>query len=77
MVLLDKLIDFRNQLFDTLKGSSPNGPLCNQVEPDLHLIEPRSIGGCIVNLVTGMSCQPALDLGMLMGGIVINHQMDI
>ena len=77
IVLLNKLIDFRDQFFDTLKSSSTNGPLGDEVEPDFHLIKPRSIRRRIMNLVTGMSRQPTLDLGVFMGSVIVNYQVNV
>ena len=40
IVVLNELIDLGNEFFDTFKGSPSNRFLSNQVEPDLHLVEP-------------------------------------
>jgi hypothetical protein len=34
------------------------------------LVEPGSVGGCVVNLVTRVGSQPPLDSWMLVGSIV-------
>jgi hypothetical protein len=65
--------------------------LGDEVEPDFHLIKPRSISWRIMNLVTGMSRQPTLDLGVFMGmsrqptldlgvfmgSVIVNYQVNV
>jgi len=77
IVVLNKLIDFRNQFFDTFESPSTNCPLGDEVEPDFHLIKPGSISRRIMNFVTGMSRQPPLDLGVFMGGVIVNYQVNV
>lgn len=43
VVTLNELIDLGNEFFDTFKGSPANRFLSNQIEPNLNLIEPKSI----------------------------------
>ena len=40
VIVTDELVDLPDELFDTSKGSTPDGPLRDKVEPDLDLIEP-------------------------------------
>jgi len=70
------MFDFCDQVFNTLERSTTNGPLCNNIKPDFDLIEPRSIRGCIVNLVTRMCREPSFNRGMFMGGVIVDDQMD-
>jgi len=66
VVVFDKLLDLSGQLFHAPEGSTPNCSLSDEVEPDLHLIQPRGVRGGIVDLVPRMSGQPSFDLLMLM-----------
>jgi len=38
--MLNELIDLGNEFFHAFEGSPPDRFLGNQVEPDLHLVEP-------------------------------------
>jgi hypothetical protein len=40
VVLLDVIVDFCNELFDTLECPAANGLLGDEIEPDFDLIEP-------------------------------------
>ena len=66
-----------DQLRYVPKRAAPNRLAGDDTEPDLHLVEPRSIRGCVVNVKPGTPGQPSLDLGMLMGGVVVDDEMDI
>ena len=49
----------------------------DDVEPNLYLVEPRSIGGGVVKVKSGAPRQPSLDLGMLVGGVIVDHEMHV
>ena len=40
VVLTDELLNLGDEGFDRAEGSAPNCPLCDDIEPDFHLIEP-------------------------------------
>jgi hypothetical protein len=64
--------------FDATEGAPTDNFLDNDVKPDhLHLIQPRGIGGRVMHVVTRTSRQPGPHFLVLMGGIVINYQMDV
>jgi hypothetical protein len=67
----------RTRSFDTMKGTTADCLLRDDVEPYLYLIEPRSVGGSIVYMKPGTCGDPAPHLGMLVSGIVVDHEMDI
>ncbi len=73
VIMVYKLFDFGDEFFDTPKCSAANGPLGDEMKPSFHLVQPRTISGCIVNLVPRVECEPAFNFGMLMGGVVIDH----
>lgn len=60
-----------------MKGAPAYGFLGNDVEPDLHLIEPRRVGGCEVNVVARVGREPAFDLVMFVGAVIVDDEMDI
>jgi hypothetical protein len=71
------LIDFLDQFFDAAKRPAANGLLRNPIEPDLHLILPRGIGGSEVHVESWPCCQPALDSRMFVRGVVVHDDMHI
>ena len=71
-----KLINFKDQIFDASESSSPDCSLGDEIKPDLDLIQPGSIGRRIVDLISGMSHNPTLDLGVFMSGVIIHHQVN-
>ena len=41
------------------------------------MVEPGGIGGREVNVPARTACQPSSDLGMLVGGVVVDDEMDV
>ena len=74
---MDERFDFGNKFFDLAEGTSTDGLLRDDAEPDFYLVEPGRVGGREVHVVTGACCQPALDARMLVGGIVIDNQVHV
>ena len=46
-------------------------------EEAFDLVEPGGIGGREVNVPTRTAGEPGLDLGMLVGGVVVDDEMDV
>ncbi len=69
--------DSLDELRHLAERIAPNRLAGEDIEPDLHLIEPRSIRGSVVKVKSGTPCQPSLDLGMLMRGVVVDDEMNI
>ncbi|GEM_PF-5136866 len=76
-VALDIGIDFCHKFFDAPERPATDRLLCNDVELDLYLIQPRRIGWRVVDLIARMSRQPAFDRWMLVYGVVIDDEMNI
>jgi hypothetical protein len=75
--MLDKLIDLGYEFLDTFECAPSKGALSDDIEPDFHLVEPRSRCRCIVNVVARTRRQPPFDLGVLVGRVVVHYEMDI
>ena len=74
--VLDEMVDLADQVFHASEGAPADGLLSDNIEPYLHLVQPGSIGRRKMNLKARMNGQPALNPRMLMGAIVVDHQMD-
>jgi hypothetical protein len=69
-------VDSPHQLADVAERPAPNGLLGDEAEPALHLIEPTGVGGSVVDVIARSARQPGLNLGMLVGAVVVRDQMD-
>src|SRR4030042_5801098 len=74
--VLDEMVDLADQVFHASECAPADGLLSDNIEPYLHLVQPGSIGRRKMNLKARMSGQPALNPRMLLGAIVVDHQMD-
>src|SRR6202140_2486432 len=70
-------VDFLHQLADAAERPAPNCLLSDEAEPALHLIEPTGVGRGVMDVVARPARQPSLNLGMLVGAVVVRHQMDV
>ena len=77
VILSSVLFNLSHKFFHAFECASSYCSLGDEVEPDLNLVEPGGIGRCVVYMPSVMNRQPALDFGMFMGGIVVDHQMNI
>ncbi len=66
-----------DQFLHLPEGPSSNRTPRDDIEPDLHLVEPARIGRREVELEAWVSSQPLLYLGVFVGGVVIDHQMEV
>jgi hypothetical protein len=74
---LDIAIDFLDQFPDAAKRSTTNGLLGDAIGPDLHLVQPRSIGGSVVHVKSRPCCEPAFDSRMFVRSLVIHNDVYI
>ena len=51
--------------------------MSDECEEAFDLVEPGGIGGREVNVPTRTAGEPSLDLGMLVGGVVVDDEMDV
>src|SRR5208337_2586287 len=77
VVALNELIDLRDQVLDAGERTAPDGPLCDQGKPSLHLVQPRGVIGYEVQVETLVPCKPAFDGGVFMAAIVVSNQMNL
>ena len=49
----------------------------DDAEPAFDLVEPRGVGGCVVDGVSRAPCEPGFDLGVLVSGVVVGDEVDI
>ncbi len=74
---LDESIDLLHQVFDATERAAADGALSDEVEPDLHLVEPGGIGGSVVDVKAGPLSQPGSHLGVLVGGVVVHDKAGV
>lgn len=77
IVLFHESVDLARQLLDSGERATADGLPRDEPEPALDLVDPRGVGGCVMHVVTGPAGQPRLHLGMLVGGVVVNDQIDV
>ena len=73
----DEVVDFFDQIGDGIEGAAPDSALGDQGEEAFDLIEPRGIGRREVHVPAGSAREPSSDFGMLVGGVVVNDEMDV
>ena len=70
------ILDRRDQDLDA--GKSPANAFVRDIaEPTLHQIQPRTARRDKVDVEAGVAAQPLLDGGMLMGGIVVDDEVQV
>ena len=77
MVLLHEGFDFAGQFLGAGERAAADGLLRDESEPALALVNPGGIDGGVMQVVSGPAGQPRLDLGMLVGGVVVDDEMDV
>ncbi len=70
-------LDLGLQISHRVKRATTNRLTGNLTEPDLDLIEPRSVGGRVVNMRTSSTRKPSFSFGMLVSFVVVHDQMHI
>ena len=75
--MLHEGVDLVNQFLDVGERSAVDGLLDDEAEPALHLVDPGGVGRGVVHVMALSPAQPGLDLGMLVGGVVVDHEMDV
>lgn len=60
-----------------IERSSPDGALGDEREEAFDLVEPRGVGWREMNVPTRPAGEPGPDLRMLVGGAVVDDEMDV
>ena len=69
--------DLLLELGDGGEGAAADGLLGDDVEPDFDLVEPGGVGGGEVEVVAWPGGEPALDLDVPVGAVVVDDEVDI
>ena len=77
IVVTDIAHELAGQVLDRGEDPAGNDIALDPGEPVFDLIEPRGVSRCEVKVPTRTTCEPGFDLGMLMGGIVVDDEMDV
>src|SRR5262245_40011560 len=72
-VVPDRLLQRRH----APEGSPADALLGDLREEPFHLVEPRPTGRREMEIVLGMTCEPALDRGGLMRPVIVQDQVDL
>ena len=75
--MLDEGVDLLDQVFHAAERAPADGALGDQTEPARYLIQPRGIGGRVVEVVARPLCQPSSYSGMLVSGVVVDDEMNV
>ena len=68
----DEVVDFFDEVRGGNERAATDGALSDEGEEAFDLVEPGGIGGREVNVPTRTACEPSSDLGMLVGGVVVD-----
>src|SRR5215475_15624639 len=75
--MVQVVFDSEFEVSNAAKDAAANGILCNQAEEPLDQVCPGRGRGGKVQVEPRVPLEPGPHFGMLMGGIVIDHQMQV
>jgi len=73
--MLHERVDFLDEVRNAGERTPTNGALSDEAEPSLHLVEPGRVGGDVVHVIARPLRQPGAHLGMFVGGVVVDDQV--
>ena len=73
----DEVVDLFDEVGGGMKRAATDGALSDEGKEAFDLVEPGGIGGREVNVPTRTACEPSSDLRMLVGGVVVDDEMDV
>ena len=73
----DEAVDFFDEVGGGDERASTDSALGDEGEEAFDLIEPRGVGGREVNVPTRAASEPSSDLGVLVGSVVVDDEMDV
>src|SRR5215469_12318812 len=71
IVMVEVVEDGCDQLLDTAKDPATQAIFGQVAEESFHHVQPGAACGREVHAEAGIASEPALDLGMLVGGVVV------
>src|SRR6266850_357426 len=74
---MDEAVDFFDEVGGGIERAPTDSTLSDAGEETFDLVEPGGVGGREVNVPTRTACKPSSDLGMLVGGVVVDNEMDV
>jgi|SRR6185437_7489105 hypothetical protein len=75
VVTVDVTADRQDEFFEIAKYTAPQSVLSEVAEEALHHVEPRRTGRSEVHVEPWMASKPTLNLGMLVGCVVVADQV--
>ncbi len=75
VVAVDVTADRHDEFFEIAQYAAPQSVLSEVAEEALHHVEPRCAGRSEVHVEPWMACEPAMNLGMLVGRVVVADQV--
>src|SRR5262249_40163620 len=76
-MMLQVLYDGCFEIGDAVEDAAPDGILCDQAEEALDQIDPGRRSRREVKMEAPVALEPCLDLGMLVGCVVVDDDMQI
>lgn len=75
--MIDELINAFDERFHVREGTAADCLLRDDPEPAFDQVEPRGIGRREVQVKSWPASQPSLDLGVFVGGVVVDNQVHV
>ena len=76
-MVADEEVDFFDEVGGGIERAATDSALSDESEEAFDLVEPGGVGRREVNVPTWTACKPSSDLGMLVGGVVVDDEMDV
>lgn len=74
---VDERADLGGEVAYVSEGSAVDRLSFDDPEPHLHEVHPRRRGGCEVDCDAGIVGEPVTDFLLLVGGVVVHHQVQL
>ena len=76
-MIADEAVDFFDEVGGGHERAATDSALGDEGEEAFDLVEPGGVGGREVSVPTRTAGEPCSDLGMLVGGVVVDDEMDV
>ncbi len=77
VVGLNEGVDFLDEVLGADERSATDLAFGGEREPTLYLVEPGRVSRRVMDMETRSRGKPGADFGMLVGGIVVGHQVSV